>query len=79
MKKNIFIPPLCDLLEINTRGRGRGLHFRVLRNDGKIFNFIGLSFIYKNNLLNIKVLESLPIILNIKKEFIFNNTNIKLW
>lgn len=72
-----FIPPKCDLVKISKRKIWHWKFFEVLRSDGKEYWLVGKSFSYNKDkeLLTIKLLSwRLPVMVEIKKEFLIDNT-----
>jgi hypothetical protein len=72
-----FMPPKCDIVIIEKRKIWYWKFYKVLRNDGKEFWIVGKSHSYKKDIwiLTIKLKNwRLPIILEVEKEFIIDNT-----
>lgn len=77
MVKTIFTPPKCEIVIINNRKQGSWKFFEIIRVDGKQFGIVGKSSSYNKNknLLTIKLFnDQLPIIVEVEKEFLINNT-----
>ena len=71
-----FIPPQCDIIEVENSRRGYWFDFYITRSWGWHFYIYWKSFRYDKikNYFIIRKAWQLPIILEIGKEFIINKT-----
>jgi len=77
-KVKTFIAPTCDIVKIQDSLKGWGFDLFVFRTGGWKFHIIGKSYYYdkiKGFLIIEK--ENLPVILEVRKENIIDNT--KKW
>jgi hypothetical protein len=72
-----FVPPKCNIVVIEKRKLNYWKVFEIIRSDGKKYIIVGRTYSYdkKKNILTIKLYNNcLPVILEIEKEFLIDNS-----